>query len=298
MKMEWTNKLVLEFVELYSREPVIWNPEHPRHKDRGALVESWQRIHNALSVKHPVKDLKRKKESLMAIFRKQTRRQEEDKNYKSPWFAFKSMNEFLSGIYQPKFNHTLVNFIKQDVNMTDEETSYKEQTEEEITENFGEEDLSRYVLKMNNFSAKHPNDPLEIIKTRSNNLCDDNSTKSDKDECCEDEDEDLSRYVLKMDNFSSKQQNPSTATANDPLEMSKTHSNNLCDENSTKTDKDECCLFAELLASKLRKLDEEYRDVVMHEIDNLVFKARMQQRMQPAPQIRSSNIGEKRSPNS
>jgi hypothetical protein len=44
---------------------------------------------------------------------------------------------------------------------------------------------------------------------------------------------------------------------------------------SEKPDKDECSLYAELLAKKLRALDENMREIVMHEINNLMFHAKM-----------------------
>jgi hypothetical protein len=45
---------------------------------------------------------------------------------------------------------------------------------------------------------------------------------------------------------------------------------------SEKPDKDECSLYAELIAKKLRALDENTREIVMHEINNLMFRAKMQ----------------------
>lgn len=38
---------------------------------------------------------------------------------------------------------------------------------------------------------------------------------------------------------------------------------------------DEYDLYGQLLAKKLRKLDEHQRDVAMHEIDNIMFRAKM-----------------------
>lgn len=41
-------------------------------------------------------------------------------------------------------------------------------------------------------------------------------------------------------------------------------------------DFDEYDLYGQLLAKKLRKLEEHQRDVAMHEIDNIMFRAKMQ----------------------
>lgn len=43
-----------------------------------------------------------------------------------------------------------------------------------------------------------------------------------------------------------------------------------------KKDRDEYDLYGQLLAKKLRKLDERHRDIAMHEIDNIMFNAKMQ----------------------
>lgn len=41
-------------------------------------------------------------------------------------------------------------------------------------------------------------------------------------------------------------------------------------------DVDECELYTRLLTNKLRRLDEHQRDLAMHEIDNIMFRAKMQ----------------------
>jgi hypothetical protein len=40
--------------------------------------------------------------------------------------------------------------------------------------------------------------------------------------------------------------------------------------------KDECSLYAELLAKRLRAIDDNKREIVMHEISDLMFRAKMQ----------------------
>lgn len=43
-----------------------------------------------------------------------------------------------------------------------------------------------------------------------------------------------------------------------------------------KSEMDEYELYGQLLAKKLRKLDEHQRDLAMHEIDNVMFRVKMQ----------------------
>jgi hypothetical protein len=47
---------------------------------------------------------------------------------------------------------------------------------------------------------------------------------------------------------------------------------NVCE----RPDRDECSLYAQLLAKRLRALDENKREIVTHEINNLMFRAKMQ----------------------
>lgn len=52
-------------------------------------------------------------------------------------------------------------------------------------------------------------------------------------------------------------------------------------------DFDEYDLYGQLLAKKLRKLKEHQRDVAMHEIDNIMFRAKMQSGTNQSRAVRS-----------
>lgn len=102
---EWSNNLVLEFLELYAAEPVLYDPKHPYHKSKKMQNNAWQRIQQGFSVAMPVSELKKKKDSLMASFRYQMRRKKEamaigEPVFKSTWFAFNFMYGFLGQIYE------------------------------------------------------------------------------------------------------------------------------------------------------------------------------------------------------
>jgi hypothetical protein len=57
---DWSNQLVLEFLELYQAEPAIYDPKHPAHKNKMKLNEAWMRIRRALSVDVSVSEIKKK----------------------------------------------------------------------------------------------------------------------------------------------------------------------------------------------------------------------------------------------
>jgi len=108
--MEWSNDLVSEFLELYEKEPSIWNPSDPWHKNRNNIQDSWKNISDNLSVKFSISELKKKKDSLMSTFRKLASKVRASKKtesgtddvYKPDWFANEKMATFLHGVFQPR----------------------------------------------------------------------------------------------------------------------------------------------------------------------------------------------------
>ncbi|CAH1998796.1 unnamed protein product [Acanthoscelides obtectus] len=105
--MDWSNEIVLEFLEAYRSEPCIWDPQNIQYKNRNALSEAWERIRQSLSVNFTVQDLKRKKESLMATFRCLLKKKYSiksgagpDEVYTPGWFAYNLMESFLGPVYK------------------------------------------------------------------------------------------------------------------------------------------------------------------------------------------------------
>lgn len=109
-KMDWSNEVVLEFLDLYENEPVIWCTKHPEHKNRNAINDAWKRIEDTISVECSIKDLKKKKESLMSTFRPLLNKVKassgtgsgSDEVLKPTWFAYEKMASFLQGICKPR----------------------------------------------------------------------------------------------------------------------------------------------------------------------------------------------------
>lgn len=52
---------------------------------------------------------------------------------------------------------------------------------------------------------------------------------------------------------------------------------------------DECSLYTDLLAVKLRALDENTRDILMHDIDNLYFRAKYSNNINSQQQLNNRN---------
>jgi hypothetical protein len=69
--LEWSNELVLEFLDLYQAQPIIYNPKHSAHKNKLKVNDAWEGIKRALSVDASISNMKKKKDSLMASFAKE-----------------------------------------------------------------------------------------------------------------------------------------------------------------------------------------------------------------------------------
>lgn len=108
--MEWTNEIVIEFLDLYEQEPIIWNPVNEEHKDRNKVYDAWKRIQSNFSIECSLKELKKKKENLMATYRKLSAKVKKTSKtgsatfqvYKPEWFAYEKMASFLNVIYVPR----------------------------------------------------------------------------------------------------------------------------------------------------------------------------------------------------
>lgn len=98
--MSWNNGVVLEFMELYRREQLLWDPKHPLHRNRSEIIAAWIRIQSSLSINCSVIDLKKKKESLMTSFRMHFNKKKSQVGYRTTWFAYELMESFLGGKYE------------------------------------------------------------------------------------------------------------------------------------------------------------------------------------------------------
>lgn len=103
---DWSHELILEFLDVYQHEPVLWDPMHTWHKDKTKINDAWFRISEILQ--RPVSELKKKKDSLMATFRGHLRKKKAsiksaagaDDIYKPVWFAYEFMESFLGPVYE------------------------------------------------------------------------------------------------------------------------------------------------------------------------------------------------------
>ncbi|RVE48241.1 hypothetical protein evm_007098 [Chilo suppressalis] len=103
--MNWDNATVLRFIKLYQTNSCIWNPKNVNHKNRKCVDEAWNNIREDLGLPCTVRDLKKKKESLMSAYRSykikimKSQIAGTDDVYQPSWFAFPVMDNFLKSVY-------------------------------------------------------------------------------------------------------------------------------------------------------------------------------------------------------
>lgn len=77
------------------------------HKLRNVVHDAWAKIVKKLEIDCTMAELKKKKDGLMATYRKlahkvrNTEKSATGEVYKPEWFAYDFMNKFLNGVYRP-----------------------------------------------------------------------------------------------------------------------------------------------------------------------------------------------------
>ncbi|KAG6453938.1 hypothetical protein O3G_MSEX008414 [Manduca sexta] len=105
--MEWSNEKALEFIQLFRTEPCLWDPQLTLYKNRSAQHDAWRRIRNGLPFPTTIDHLKKKKESLLGYYRIHLNKykkslKSDGEVYKTNWFAFEAMDDFLRPVYDGK----------------------------------------------------------------------------------------------------------------------------------------------------------------------------------------------------
>lgn len=104
----WNNELEMAFIENFQAEPILWDVKHRSYKDKSLNHDAWNRIQEKMNI--PVPELKKKKESLFASYRKYrkmvrdsyTSGAGEDEVYKPIWFAYDALDSFLNDGLTPR----------------------------------------------------------------------------------------------------------------------------------------------------------------------------------------------------
>jgi len=63
--MEWTQESVIEFVELYKRKEIIWDPKHPKNFNKIRKQDAWEELGKEMN--RPVEECLSAKAFLSAV---------------------------------------------------------------------------------------------------------------------------------------------------------------------------------------------------------------------------------------
>ncbi|XP_067215180.1 uncharacterized protein [Linepithema humile] len=247
--MEWSNEKTIEFLELYEKETLLWNPKHISHKDRNAVNDSWKKIEAILNIS--VKELKKKKNVLLATYRKLARKVQDSTKtgsgasdvFKPNWFAYENMAKFLHSIYTPAttINSEEMHNMKYYMNDDDDDDDDDDDNGNEDEVACLEEDSEKENLENKTKRKTTMQIPTEKARNKKQKLSKTDPIKHQMTEAFK---------ILKT--------------------VAKKH------KKTEPLEKDQCALYADLLCSKLRSFDENLREIAMLEIYNLLFRLKKQ----------------------
>ncbi|XP_063362786.1 uncharacterized protein LOC134651617 [Cydia amplana] len=255
--MDWTTENIIEFLELLQTEPSIWNHRAKVHRNRTLVRKAWNRIQSNFSLSCPVQELKRKRNSLLTQYRDILRRIKESQQkasdnddyeiYKPSWFAFDVMNSYLSNLYESPVTVKPEELVSYD----EDQLSNDSDTSNEVDKSHIDVDIER----LNSSKRSVPSVSWEprILHTR---RLSHNSTPSEQDYC-----------ITKK-----------RRSTQEGVPAQERESPNVNERHREQDTVRECDLYGQLLAEKLKPLEQDDRLQLMNEIDNLVFNYLMRMR--------------------
>nr|XP_026492595.1 uncharacterized protein LOC113398195 isoform X1 [Vanessa tameamea] len=144
VSMEWKTDTIFQFLNLYQKEPSLWNTTSMEHKNKDDTYDAWNRIKQQLGDRNiPIKEIKRKRDNLMSTYRRLRGKVEksrltagEEEIYKPDWPFYNFMATFLDDMYNPRklpcpdvSISSITTFIKDDSNSEfNEEECFKKET--------------------------------------------------------------------------------------------------------------------------------------------------------------------------
>ncbi|XP_060865952.1 uncharacterized protein LOC132941794 isoform X2 [Metopolophium dirhodum] len=169
----WTNNVIIEFLNLYEKERCIWDPRDENHKIQNVVTNAWDRIALSLSVPFSVIEIKKKKDSLMATYRKLNRKVKKSKRtsrtesgyehvYQPDWFAYSQMNKFLHSIYLVK-STTSPEVDTRNVAQLEASTSQNADTNEDSNETPLEAITNSKLPNLKNWTSPSLNRPVKLV---------------------------------------------------------------------------------------------------------------------------------------
>lgn len=105
--MDWSNDVVLQFIEILGGEPCIWNSKSKLHKNKNIVNDAWTRIESKMTVPCTIEDLKKKRNTLLTQYRECLKKIKDstitgsgaEEIYRPSWFAFDAIHSYMGPMY-------------------------------------------------------------------------------------------------------------------------------------------------------------------------------------------------------
>jgi hypothetical protein len=69
--VEWTQENVIEFIELYKRKEIIWDPKQPMHFNKIKKQDAWEELGKEMNRTVDEYECKKKMENLLSSLRRE-----------------------------------------------------------------------------------------------------------------------------------------------------------------------------------------------------------------------------------
>ncbi|KAJ8875887.1 hypothetical protein PR048_023794 [Dryococelus australis] len=76
--MEWSQEKTIELSEMYRCSPCLWDPQHPEYKKNAVKNDAWTAV--SITVGCTAIEARKKRESLMASFRRERQKSQSQKS--------------------------------------------------------------------------------------------------------------------------------------------------------------------------------------------------------------------------
>ncbi|VEN44057.1 unnamed protein product [Callosobruchus maculatus] len=255
--MEWNEDNIFNFIQKIQVHPCLWNPSDRNKKNRNKVHDAFKSIAEEMGSDN-IEELKKKKENLFQTYRGYRRKvfcsQKSGAGtgdiYKPIWAPYSLLDNFLHGIYTPKGKFDTLDNLDANEDLNKDDEGRSDNDKDTSQMDFNE-NKNTEELSINDEKNEIPKGPAKR-----------SSVKRPK-----------------------KEQHRADMAFNDLLAIKET----LAKRNSSCASRDECTVYCELLAIKLRKLDARTQRLAMHKIDTIMFDLAFDSSMLPSPRPHSSH---------
>ncbi|XP_046686437.1 uncharacterized protein LOC124372114 [Homalodisca vitripennis] len=160
-EIDWSRETVMQLIDLYREQPVLWNPMDPDFKNKNLKNYAWNDISREIKASNT--EVQAKVKTLLAQFQRELKKKKSGSGadeYKSKWCYFKAML-FLK-------DKTTARKIKEAGIATDD----KEAADETVQEDIAEEGNDTSITTADNTPKTGTDPPRKLTKKRKASIVD------------------------------------------------------------------------------------------------------------------------------